>query len=410
MSLHDLSQKELEKKIKEARLKVGITKIADGSGLYLTVRANGGMSWQLDYSMFGKRKTYSMGTYPNVTLSTARVLAQRAREKIQLGEDPVHARREERVSAVKVKTQSVEELSQLWLTRHKANWSERHLRDYSQALNHDVLPYIGPKPANLVTPEDIREILQRVEARGATYMVSRVRSVLNRVFEEAFDSGEFELNPVARVKRRGFAPHKEKHHDAIIRVEDLADLLKKLDADRALPAIQALKLAALVFVRHQNLRYGRWDEIDLDQGVWTLPAEQMKMKREFLVPLSRQAIELLRGMKTVTGSQPLIFPGYGGEPMSDFTMGKNLQRLGFKGRHTVHGFRTTAKTMLEEGGFDSKLTEKQLAHETKNKIEGAYNRAEYWEDRVTMMQAWADYLTGLAAGASVMSLRRSKRA
>lgn len=402
MALHELSQKSLESRLKRAREKGGVTKIADGENLYLVVRPNGSASWTLNYSLYGKRKTYSIGTYPAVSLSTARTLAQQAREKVQLGKDPVEARRVERIVT---KNQTVSELLYGWMERNKKDWSDTHYDDYEIAMKRDVLPFIGKREAIGITPDDIRSLLERVEKRGANYKLTRVRSLLNRAFEAAYDRGELPGNPIARVKRDGFAQHKERHFPAIIVPEQLGELLRKLDNDEQKLPVIALRLNALVFVRPQNLRFASWEQFDLPNATWTLPAHQMKARKDFLCPLSRQAVEMLENLKTVTGSEGLVFPSPRGGVYGDTTFMKNLHRLGYKEIHSTHGFRTTAKTLLEEGGFDSKVVEKQLAHELESKVERAYNRAEYWQERCLMVQGWADYLDDLRSGSCNYSIQ-----
>jgi len=395
MALHDLSQRELEKRLKEAREKGGITKIADGSNLYLVVRPTGSPSWQLKYQWDGLEKTYSIGTYPTVTLSSARQLAQKARELIQAGQNPVEARRKARVPTETPKT--VAQIIETWLEMNKSEWGETHYDDFVQASNKNVLPYIGSRLARSITPDDIRTVLERVEKRGANYMLTRVRSMLQRAFELAVDTSKLEVNPVMRVKRATFAAHKDGHHPAIVEPAALSVLLKKLDEEESTLPIIALRLNALVFVRPQNLRFATWDQFDLDAATWLVPDDQMKMDRAFLVPLAKQTVALLKNLRTITKEGPMLFPSPVklGNSYGDTTFMKNLHRLGYKGIHSTHGFRTTAKTLLEEGGFDSKYTEKQLAHEEPNKVKRAYNRAEYWHERVRMMQAWADYIDAL---------------
>lgn len=393
MALHELSQKELERKIKEAKDKGGITKIADGENLYLTVRKDGGTSWQLNFRLNGERLTYSLGTYPKVTLATARELAQEAREKVLRGENPVRVRKV--TNAIAIDKMTVKDVLDDWLSRHQGEWGNTHYDDILKASKRDILPFIGSKYISHITPADIRILLERVESRNANYQLTRVRSILNRVFEDAFDSEKITANPVARVKRAAFTSHVEGHHPALTAPKDLAELLKKLDKEMSTVPVIALRLNALVFVRPQNLRFGTWEQINFKEKTWEVPFDQMKMDRAFLVPLSNQAIELLANLKTITGPTGLLFPNNKDKPLGDTTLMKNLHRLGYKGKHSTHGFRTTAKTLLEEGGFDSKYTEKQLAHEIENKVDRAYNRAEYWSARIEMMQAWADYLDAL---------------
>lgn len=394
MALHELSQKELEKKIKEAKATEGVRKIADGESLYLVKRANGGLSWQLDFSLAGKRKTFSIGTYPKVTLSTARALAQEARELVQRGKDPVAHRKGTRQAEEGVV--NVAAILQDWTTHSGVSWSPRHRENLQQAMDRNILPEIGMKPVFSVTTEDLRALLTKVEARGAHYMLARVHSILERGFERAVNLNLIESNPVAKVKLNTFTRHQDGHHPALTLPRDVQSLLLKMDAEPTSVPMMALRFNALVFVRPQNLRSAEWAHINLDEAVWEVSHHLMKKEREFLVPLSRQAVELLRNWKTVTGRGKLVFPGAkSGKTLSENTLGDNIHRMGFRGRHSTHGFRAMAKTLLEEGGFDSKYTKKQLAHDIDDKTERAYNRAEYWDIRVEMMQLWADYLDAL---------------
>ena len=395
MALHELSQKELEKRIKQAReSENSVTKISDGSGLYLVVRRTGGMSWQLDYVLLGVRKTFSMGTYPQVKLSTARTLAEQAREAVQLGTDPVELRRKARDANRDAK--SVGEVITEWLEHNRHEWSSRHYDDYNTAAKANILATHGAKRITELSTEEVRSILQKVEDRGAHYMLTRVRDILVRSCQFADDKGYIKSNPAALVKRREYKAHIERHHAALTSPKDLRALLLRMDREPGSVSIMALRLACLVWVRPQNLRSAQWTHINLDGAVWEVPHHLMKKGREYLVPLSGQAVALLRNWQSVTGRETLMFPGHKvGQMLSENTLNKNLERLGFKGQQTTHGFRATAKTLLEEGGFDSKYTSKQLAHDIDDKTERAYNRAEYWDVRVEMMQAWADYLDAL---------------
>lgn len=395
MALHELSQKELEKRIKMARESANaVTKISDGSGLYLVVRRSGGMSWQLDYNLLGVRKTYSMGTYPQVKLSTARTLAEQARESVQLGLDPVQKRRRDRNAHQNAKT--VAEVFEEWLDHNKADWSDRHYDDFIQAGRSNILASHGARRITELTVEEARTILQKVEGRQALYMLTRVKSVLSRMCQYAEDQGYLTINPIVKIRRREFKAHTERHHPAITDYREFRKLLLRLDEEPASIPITALRLDTLVWVRPQNLRSAQWSHFDLNARVWNVPHHLMKKGREYLVPLSTQAVELLKNWQTVTGGERLVFPGRGaGGQLSENTLNKNLDRLGFEGRQTAHGFRASAKTLLEEGGFDSKYTRKQLAHDIDDKTDRAYNRAEYWEARVQMMQAWADYLDAI---------------
>jgi len=392
MALNELSQKELEKRIRDAQASdKTITKISDGEGLFLVVRKAGGMSWQLDYTLKGVRKTYSMGTYPKVKLSTARTLAEAARTLVQLGKDPVEERRREREEFKTAKT--LAEVIGEWLEHNKHNWSSRHHSDYDQAAKANILADYGAKRVMELTDDDIRAMLQKVEARGAHYMLTRVRDILVRSLQYAVDQRYVKSSPAATVRRREFKAHVERHHAAITRPAEFRELLLRMDREPGSVAIMALRFQTHVWVRPQNLRTARWEHIDLDGAIWEVPHYLMKKGREYLVPLSRQAVALLRNWKTVTGHEELVFPGVKkGMPLSENTLNDNLERIGFKGKQTCHGFRASARTLLEEGGFESKVTKKQLAHDIDDKTDRAYNRAEYLDVRTLMMQAWSDYL------------------
>ena len=405
MSLHELSQKALEKKFKDALTKDGTTRISDGESMYLKVRSKDGKSsssWTLDYQLFKRpRKSITFGTYPKMTLSTARELAQQARERVQRGEDPVQAKREvaKKVESDKrvhettiLSRRTVAQLTADWLAFKEPEWGAANYKDYNNAIKKDILPFIGADYISAVTSEDIHLILKRIEDRGSLDKLSFVRSAIAQIFEYAVDDMKIETNPVAKVKRVRYGRHIGKSEPAIVEPIEFAKLLQKIDSQESTITIMALKFQSMVFVRPGNLRFGKWDQINFEERTWLVPYEQMKMDRAFLVPLSNQAMRLLSNLKTITGDYELIFPMDGGKPMGDTTLSKRLQNLGYKDIHVPHGFRHSAKTMLEEGGFDSKLTEKQLAHEFKSKVEKAYNKAEYWPARVEMMQGWSDYL------------------
>jgi integrase len=335
MPLHTLDQKNLEKKLKAAKAAGKVVKIADGSNLYLVVRPAGAPSWQLNYHFDGKRKPYSIGTYPLVSLSQARVLAQAAREMVQSGKDPVAERRSVRKATEGQIT--VTELVNNWLTKNKPGWSDTHYDDMVKAYEHDIAPHLGSSVASAVTPDEIRAVLERIEKRGALYQLTRSRSVIMRAFEDAVDRGLLSSNPVARVKRSTFDAHQGGHHPSRTLYHEFAKIIKDMDEERSTLPVIALRLNALVWVRLQNLRNATWSQFDLDNAVWQVPFKLMKMEREFLVPLAKQTVELLKNLKTLTGGEDLLFPGNDKRPMSENTLNKNLQRMGYKGLHSVHG-------------------------------------------------------------------------
>lgn len=398
-----LTQLELQKRLKTAQSEIdsgakSVVKIADGDSLYLVVRGKGAPSWQLNVRVGGVRKPVSLGTYPSVSLKMAREMAKSPRDQARLGVDPVLARRAQRerasADAVRVK---VSEVYEQWAAAKAEGWTGDTPRIYEQAYRANIEPVIGRRLVATLTPEDLRSVLDPVAERGSTFMVTRVRRVLSYILKHARLKRYMTANPLEFVERAEYDEHKKTNHPALVRPAGTQTLVRKLHDASLTHSTYGLRLLMLTFVRPGAVRLATWDQFDLDRAIWEIPETIDKMRRGHLVPLSRQAIELLRALHAFTGgrSDGLVIPGRFGAPMNKQTMNDSLRRLGFAGAHVAHGFRATAQTLLEEGGWRKEIVEQQMAHAEENETRAAYNRAAYWDERVPLMQAWADYLDAL---------------
>jgi integrase len=394
-----LSARGLDVAIKEAlsaaAAKNTRVKIRDGDNLMLIVRPGGGASWVLQYRIDGHRKPYTLGAWPTVTLAHARKLAEKARAQVVEGIDPVQQRqldRNQRQQAAKATADTVRQLFSDWSSRQRI--SEVYRGNIEAAFVKDVLPAIGAMTPSQVTRQHINGILRKLEERDALVMLRRVRMWLKQLFEFALDAERVSASPVPTGHLKSFRQPVMRHLPAITNAQDVAGLMRAIRGHDKPVVRAALLLSAYTWQRPTEVREADWSEFDLDAGRWIIPATRMKLKREHWVPLAPQVVALLRVHAGVVGDCGWLFPGQRyGKPLSEATLGASLETLGFKGRHTPHGFRAMARTILEEHlGVDARYAEKQLAHEEADKVKRAYNRSEYWAERVKMMSLWADWI------------------
>ena len=394
-----LSARRLESELRDATAQAAARntriKIRDGDNLMLIVRANGGASWVLQYRFEGQRKPLMLGAWPTVSLKIARELAEGARAQLVRGVDPMAQRQAEvaRKKAARADTaHTVLDLFEAWMA--KKNCSEVYRGNIRAAFVKDVLPEIGSMPAPDVTRQHVLNILRKLEHRGALVLLRRVRMWLQQLYEFALDADHVAASPVPTGHLKSFMQPDENHFPAITNVGDVAKLMRAIRSYDHTVVGTALLLSAHLFQRPGEVRMSAVTEFDLEKARWQIPAQRMKKRREHWVPLSRQVVKLLRGHLGVVGSDGYVFPGRNyDKPISEAAMNKALETMGFKGRHTPHGFRAMARTIIEEHlGVDERFIEKQLAHEEENKTRRAYNRAEYWAERVKLMQAWSDWL------------------
>jgi integrase len=397
--------------IRKAKATPSPQKLSDGGGMYLLLKPDGGRYWRMDYRFDGKRKTLALGVYPTISLADARQRRDVARKSLATGTDPGAARKEAkeaRVEAERMTGETFEAIGRDWMARQDV--AEVTANKTRWILETFLFPDLGSRPLAEITPRELLDALRKIEATGKLETAKRAKVKAGQVFRYAILEGKAKVDPTSSLKGALKSP-KEKHHAALTDPVRIGELLRAIDGfSGQFVTLKALQLAPLVFVRPGELRQAEWSEFDLDGALWRIPAERMKMKAAHLVPLSTQAVALLLELQQLTGSGRYVFPGLrtAGRPMSENTVNAALRRLGYSGEEmTGHGFRSTAATRLNEMGWHADAIERQLAHAETNKVRAAYTHAaQYLEGRVRMMQAWADYLDGLRAGAGVVPIFR----
>ncbi|KAB2889332.1 MAG: tyrosine-type recombinase/integrase [Desulfobulbaceae bacterium] len=386
--------------IRNAKPKEKPYKLFDDRGLYLLVKP-AGKYFRFDYRFHGKRKTLALGVYPDVSLSQARDRLSEARRLLADGIDPGEQRKEARAMEASLTTNNFETVARDWFKKKHDEWVESHSVTVITRLENNVFPRIGSRPVNEITAPELLEVLRVMEVRGAKELARRVKQICGQVFRYAIACGLAERDPSADL-RGALASPKKKSMATITDPKQVGALLRAIsDYHGHLSTKCALRFAPLVFVRPGELRHAEWAEFDLARAEWKIPAEKMKMKRPHIVPLSRQAVAVLRDIAPVTGRGRYVFPSLrtGNRPMSENTVNAALRRLGYaKEDMTGHGFRAMASTLLHEKGWRSDVIERQLAHIEKNSVKAAYNYAQHLPERREMMQVWADYLDTLEAG------------
>jgi integrase len=383
-----------EFEIRAAKGKSKAYKVYDEKGLFLLVKPTGARLWRFKYGYAGVEKLLSFGSYPEVPLKRARAKRDEARKLIADAVDPSAKRKSEKSA----QAETFSAVATEWLeTKKKVLTESTWARDRDQLMKM-VGPYLGSRPIAEIEAPELLAVLIRLEKRGVRDTAHRVRAVCGRVFRYAIATGRAKRDPSADLKG-ALAPTGTQHYAAITDPAKVGQLLRAIadyDGQRATHA--ALRLAPYVFVRPGELRGAEWPEFDLESAEWRIPAERTKMRETHIVPLSRQAVEILRELAPLTGNNRYVFPAVGPQarPLSDNTLGAALRRIGYSSDEmTAHGFRTMASTLLNEQGWHPDLIELQLAHKERNEVRAAYNRAQRLGERRKMMQAWADYLDGL---------------
>lgn len=383
-------------------------RIADEKGLYLLVTPKGGKWWRLDYRLDGTRKTLSMGIYPDVSLKQAREARDEARKLIAQGVDPSSQRKAEK--ATEGGAECFEAITREWFDKFSPGWATGHSTKIIRRFEKDLFPYLGKRPIKAINAPELLAVLRRIETRGAIETTHRAKQNIGQVFRYAVATGRAERDPTGDLKG-AIPPAKKGRHAAITDPVKVGELLRSIDAYGGSPIVRAaLQLSALFFVRPGELRQAEWQEIDFTTKQWVIPAEKMKMGAEHIVPLSKQAIELLKELHLLTGNGNYVFPGARTptRPLSDNGTRTALRAIGYtNGDMTPHGFRAMASTLLNEQGWRPDVIERQLAHSEQNKVRAAYHRSEYLQERKTMMQSWADYLDSLKTGAKVIPIKHS---
>ena len=381
-------------------------RLADEKGLYLEA-TKAGKYWRWKYRHGGKEKRLALGVYPEVSLAQAREARDDARKVLKTGTDPGQLRREAKVTNAVDQANTFEAVARLWWEHWRDGKSPRHADYAIRRLESDVFPALGAMPISTITAKHLTRMAKTVQDRGAIDLAHRVLQMSGQVMRYAVAHDLIERNPATDVKPSDTLKSRRKENYARLGEKELPELLRKIEAYQGGPYTRlAMQLMALTFVRTTELIAARWAEFDLEAAEWRIPPERMKMKTPHIVPLSPQAVEVVKVLHTLSGGRVLLFPGERDhdKPMSNNTILKALERMGYKGRMTGHGFRGVASTILHEQGYPHHAIELQLAHQERNEVSAAYNHALYLKERRVMMCAWSDHLDKLRRGADVIPL------
>lgn len=389
----------------------GPYKLTDAGGLYLQVQPSGAKLWRYRYRIAGKENVFAIGEYFNdkreghISLENARTERDKARVLVRKGIHPAQQRQLARLANHASNANTFEAVAQEWIAKKKSGWTPYYLRQVERFLASDVFPSIGKLPIRSVTAAHLLAILKKAEGRGAETVALLIRQWVSAIFRYAVATLRADTDPASALRGAIHRP-KVKHAKPLSR-DEIAGLLKAFDSyGGRRTTVIALRLMLLIFLRTKELRHAQWSEFDFERAEWRVPSARMKMRELHIVPLSHQALELLRELHALTGDREFLFPNYRTPRacMSPTTINRALERMGFNGKDSIgfaaHGFRATASTMLNELQYRDDVIERQLAHAERNKVRASYNQAEYMPERKTMMQAWADMIDEIAKGNS----------
>ncbi|MCG8392155.1 MAG: integrase arm-type DNA-binding domain-containing protein [Pseudomonadales bacterium] len=400
--------------VRQALPKAKAYKLSDSHGLFLLVNPKGAKYWRYKYRYGGKEKTLALGVFPEVSLKDARVAHQEARAKLDKGLDPGQERRIEKLTRNLAAADSFEAVALEWFGKVMPDKSESYRVRTRRILEKDLFPVLGQRPVGAIKPPEMLAALRRIEARGANDIAHRAKQTAGQVFRYAVATGRAERDPSADLKG-ALVPRNKKHHAAITDPAAVGRLMVAIDGFAGTPIVKtALQLSALLFQRPGEIRAMEWAEINWEQARWEIPAEKMKMRTPHVVPLCRQALELLEELHLLTGRGRYVFPSARGASrcISENTVRIALRTMGYdKETMTAHGFRAMARTILDEVlGCRVDWIEHQLAHAVKDANGRAYNRTAHLEGRAQMMQQWADYLDQLRVqeeAGNVVNIRKA---
>ena len=385
-------------------------RLFDGRGMYLEVSPTGSKYWRFKYRFLGKERRMALGIYPDVSLAEARDRREAARKQVAAGIDPAIAKKEQRRQDILNTGNTFEVVAREWHTNQLERWQPKHALTTLRRLENNIFPHIGSRPITEVDAPELLEVLRKVEKRGAFYSAGQLRQLCGQVFMYGIATGRCRHNHAADLD--GALKTAKTTHFAALDIKEIPEflgVLERNDARLYARTRRAIRLLMLVFTRTTELIEAKWSEFDLENAVWVVPASRMKMGKEHVVPLSKQALALLKEQKEETGyySTEWVFPSqhHPRKPMSNNTILFGIGRMGYKGRMTGHGFRAIARTAIREKlRYDADIIELQLAHAVAggNKTIAAYDRTKFLDDRKVMMQEWADYLDAIANGGQVI--------
>jgi hypothetical protein len=384
----------------------------DGEGMYLLVTETGQKYWRFDYRFLGKYKTLALGVYPATSLALARSKRLEARTLLANSIDPSVEKRLAKVKAKLAHNNTFQAVTEKWLETTSSQRKAITDAKLKSWLKRDVLPQLGQVPVDEIKTTDVLKVLRKMESRGVFDSVLRVKQIISRIMKFAVREGLVERDPTYELQGPDtFKSKPTKHLAAVTDPKRFGELLRAIKGYEGNYVVSAaLKLAPMVFVRPGELRAMEWTEVDLANNTWSIPAYKMKMSNDHIVPLSTQAVAILKELQSITGDRILVFPSIKGEgkPISENTLNAALNAIGYDGSlHRAHGFRASARTMLDEQlGYPAHLIEHQLAHAVKDVNGRAYNRTSHLPERRAMMQSWADYLDKLTIGGELLQLKR----
>jgi integrase len=393
-------------------------RLSDGGSLYLEVSPNGSRRWFFKFYPDGKESRLALGSYPAVSLKEARKARDKARQARHHGTNPVQARRAEKIARKTESATTFEAVARELHATKASGWSDSHAAQWLRCLEKDVFPWVGSLPLADITAPMLLEVFRKVQARGALRMGHDLREYSGQVFRYGIATDRCERNPAADL-RGALVPFVERNLGAVLDPAEAGALMRSIDGYKGQPLTRAaLVLSALLFQRPGNVRMMEWVELDLDAGLWTIPADKMKRDkagkangRPHFVPLAQQAVAALREIQPLSGGGRYVFPSLLGDdrPMSENTIRAALRRMGYGNEdHSAHGFRAMARTLMVErlSGINPEVIEAQLAHGKSGPLGSAYDRAEYMAQRRQMMNTWADYLDQLRDGGKVIPIRQ----
>ncbi len=394
--------------IKRAKAAEKAYSLGDGGGLYLWVKPTGGKLWRWSYRFDGKEKLMSLGKYPDVSLAQARERHAEARKLLATGVDPMAQRKAEKTAEKVAVENSFQSVTAQWLEHWQEGKSPRHVDSVRRRMAADILPCLGARPIAEIEAPELVAMANSIQDRGARDIAKRALETVGQVFRYGIAHGYAKRNPATEIRPSDILKSAPKTNYARVDARELPTLLRRIEVYQGKQVTRlAMKLMSMTFVRTTELIEAKWGEFDLENARWDIPAERMKMRTPHIVPLARQALEVLEMLRDFTGSNEWLFPGdlNASQPMSNNTILAALKRMGYKGRMTGHGFRGLASTILHEQGYNHDHIELQLAHATRNAVSAAYNHALYLEPRAKMMQDWADFLERTQRRGKVLPFR-----
>lgn len=372
----------------------------DGEGLYLEIKPNGSKLWRLKYRFAGKEKRLSFGPYPLITLKEAREKKRTAKLILGAHKDPALEIAKQKVQAQNAHDQNFKLIALEWFKIQEPIWSKGHAQNVMKRLEFDIFPFIGAFSIEEIRPPDVLKLLRNIEKRGALEVVKKSRQICGQIFQYGIQTGRCERNPCIHL--RGALQKRKVQHYPSIDPREIPKFLKTLHFNEMrlyARTRRAIQLSMLTFLRPGELRRARWEDINLSMQEWIVLGQFMKNGMDHIVPLARQAVDILNAQKEETGhlNTPWVFPGqvHPHKPMSEATVGRALERMGYAGRMTAHGFRALARTTIREKlKYYPDVIEAQLAHKPSGPLGAAYDRAQFLDERKLMMQDWADYIDG----------------